>query len=72
MKIFICDCLFDTAYYLKNKFDDYKFFQITPIPRPYIFLFNENDQVFICCKQTIDFFIKYDEKYYNRYMGKLL
>ena len=72
MKIFICDCLFDTAYYLKNNFDDYIFFQITPIPRPHIFLFNENenDRVFICCKETIDFFIKHDEKYYDRCMAK--
>ena len=70
MKIFICDCLFDTAYYLKNNFDDYIFFQITPIPGPYIFLFDENDRVFIWCKQTINFLIKYDEKYYNRCMEK--
>ena len=72
MKVFICDCLFDTAFYLRNNFDDYIFFQITTIPRPYIFLFNENenDRVFICCKQTIDFFIKYDEKYYNSCMAK--
>ena len=70
MKIFICDCLFDTAYYLKNNFDDYIFFQITLIPRPYIFLFDENDRVFIWCKQTIDFLRKYDEKYYNRCMEK--
>ena len=72
MKIFICDSLFDTAYYLKNNFDDYIFFQITPIPRPHIFLFNENenDRVFICCKETIDFFIKHDEKYYDRCMEK--
>ena len=72
MKIFIYDCLFDTAYYLKNNFDDYIFFQITPIPRPHIFLFdkNDNDRVFICCLETIDFFIKHDEKYYDRCMAK--
>ena len=39
----ICDCLFDTANYSKNNFDDYIFFQITPIPRPYIFLFSKNE-----------------------------
>ena len=70
MKIFICDCLLDAAYYLKNNFDDCIFFQIKQIPRPYIFLFNENDRFFICCKQTINFFIKYDEKYYNSCMAK--
>ena len=71
MKSFICDCLFDTTYYLKNNFDNNIFFQITPIPRP-IFLFNENenDRVFICCKETINFFIKHDEKYYDRCMAK--
>ena len=74
MKVFVCDCLFDTVFYLKDNFDDYIFFQITPITRPFIFIFNENenDQFFICCKETVKFLKIYDEKYYDSCMGKCL
>ena len=79
-KIFVCDCLFDTAYYLKNNFDDYIFFQITPIPRQYIFFFDDeryifddderyDDRIFIFCKKIIDFFIKNNDDYYDTCMA---
>ena len=67
IKVFECDCLFDTVFYLKDNFDDYIFFQITPITRPFIFIFNgnENDQFFICFKETVKFLKIDDEKYYD-------
>ena len=72
MKVFICDCLFDTAFYLRNNFDDYIFFSNYADSKTVYFFFfeNEKDRIFICCKKTIDFFIRYDKKYYHRWMVK--
>ena len=61
---------YDTVYYLNNNFDDYIFFQITTIPRQYIFLFDDEryDQTFIFCKKIIDFFIENNNDCYHSCM----
>ena len=71
MTFFACCCLLDFVTVLKSKFIINNFIDLAEqngVMRPNILLILVDSTYYTCCKETIEFFIKYYSDFYEKYM----